>query len=129
MVKITKKEREELEKYGLLKHKKVGFHPQDPNFVVVNKEHMGRDKTVYVAEEPYIMAFLQKYDGLNLQKIRPDQLKILQEAGLIKDNDIQLPHTYNPRALVYLDDYGQYRMKKVTDLMLMLVIWKKPDRR
>ena len=124
MVLISREERKELEKFGLLKYKRVGFHPQDPNFVVVNKEHVGRDKTIYVAEEYDIMAFLQKYDGLNLQKIRKEQVQELKDMGLIKDENIQEPHTYKKGAFIYLDDFGQYRMKKITDLMIALGIWK-----
>lgn len=128
MIKISKEERNNLEKYGLLKHKRVGFHPQDPNFVVVNKEHVGRDKTTYVAEEPNIMVFLERYDGLNLQKIRKDQLDSLFEMGLVTESDIQQPHTFNPKAFVYLDSTGQYRMKKITNLMIALGIWHSNSR-
>lgn len=128
MVKISKEERNGLEKYGLLKHKRIGFHAQDPNFVVVNKEHVGRDKTIYVAEEYNIMVFLERYDGLNLQKIRQDQLDSLFEMGLVSEEDIQKPKTFNPKAFIYLDSTGQYRMKKITNLMIALGIWRSNGR-
>ena len=58
MIKISKNERNNLKRVGLLKERKIGFNRQDANYTVANREHVGRDKTIYVTEEPEIMLFL-----------------------------------------------------------------------
>lgn len=124
MILISKFEREQLESVGLLKHKKTGRFPQDPNFQVVNKQHCSRDKSVYVAEEPEVLAFLGKWDMLNLQKISYSQKKQLVEGGFLNDNNSQKYGTYVPNAIAYEDKDGQWRIKKVSKLLLFLGIWK-----
>lgn len=124
MILITKDQRAALDKVGLLKYKKIGINAQDQNFVVVNKEHMSRDKCYYVVESPEVMLFLGHYENLNLQKIRNDQLKTLQDKKMLHDGNMQKWGTYVPNALAFEDAYGQWRIKKVTNLMLALGIWK-----
>ena len=124
MILVNKRERQALDEVGLLKYKRVGRRAQDQNFQVVNREHCGRDKSVYVAEEPEIMAFLGRYDNLNLQKINENQYKQLVTGGLLSDSNSQKWGTYVPNAIAYEDREGQWRIKKVTKLMLFLGIWK-----
>lgn len=124
MILITKDQRAALDKVGLLKYKRTGINAQDQNFVVVNKEHMSRDKGYYVVESPEVMLFLGYYENLNLQKIRNDQLKTLQDKKMLHDGNMQKWGTYVPNALAFEDAYGQWRIKKVTNLMLALNIWK-----
>jgi hypothetical protein len=124
MILITKDQRAALDKVGLLQYKRVGINAQDQNFVVVNKEHMSRDKSYYVVESPEVMLFLGRYENLNLQKIRNDQLKTLQENKMLHDGNMQKWGTYVPNALAFEDEEGQWRIKKVTNLMLALNIWK-----
>lgn len=127
MLRISKTQRNELERVGLIKYKRTGFHPQDPNLVITNREHVGKNaKTYYIVEEPEILIYLQRYDELNtpLQKIRPDQVNALLETGVINEDMIQKPKEYKPKAVVFLDDEGQYRCKKVTAIMVALGYWK-----
>lgn len=124
MIQISRLQRKKLDEVGLINYKKVGLHPQDPNLVVVNKEHLSRDKTYYVVETKEILLFLQMYDGLDLQRIRPDQLQILLDANLVNEEKIQRPGEYKPGATVFQDDGGQYRCKKITNYMLALGLWK-----
>lgn len=124
MILISKKERQSLDRVGLLKYKRIGHNSQDQNFQVVNREHCGRDKSIYVTEEPEIMAFLGRYDNLNLQKINENQYNQLVTGGLISADNSQKWGTYVPNAIAYEDKDGQWRIKKVTKLMLFLGIWK-----
>ena len=124
MILITKYERAALDKVGLLKYKKTGINAQDQNFVVVNKEHMSRDKSYYVVESPEVMLFLGHYENLNLQKVRKDQLKTLQDKKMLHDGNMQKWGTYVPNAIAFEDAYGQWRIKRITNLMLTLNIWK-----
>ena len=124
MILITKDERAALDKVGLLKYKKTGINAQDQNFVVVNKEHMSRDKSYYVVESPEVMLFLGHYENLNLQKVRKDQLKTLQDKKMLHEGNMQKWGTYVPNAIAFEDAYGQWRIKKITNLMLALNIWK-----
>lgn len=124
MILITKYEREALDKVGLLKYKRTGINAQDQNFVVVNKEHASRDKGYYVVESPEIMLFLGHYENLNLQRIRNDQLKALQDKKMLHDENMQKWGTYVPNALAFEDAYGQWRIKKVTNMMTFLGIWR-----
>lgn len=127
MIRISKSMRNELEQVGLIKYKKKGYNAQDPNLVITNREHVGKNaKTYYVVEEPEIFIYLQRYDELNipLQKIRPDQVNTLLETGVITDDMIQRPKEYKPKAVVFMDDEGQYRCKKVTGIMVALGYWK-----
>jgi hypothetical protein len=124
MVLISKEERKALDKVGLLRYKKVGFNGQDQNFQVVNREHLSRDKSIYVVEEPEIMAFLGRYDNLNLQKINVLQLKSLREGGFVNDSNSQYWGTYNPNAVAYEDREGNWRIKKTSKMMLFLGLWK-----
>lgn len=57
MIRISRSDKDRLEKANLLKHRDKRKN-QDPNYYVANREHMGRDKTYYVVEEPKIMVFL-----------------------------------------------------------------------
>ena len=124
MILITKSERKALDSVGLLKYKKTGFNPQDQNFQVVNREHCCRDKSIYVTEEPEIMAFLGRYENLNLQRVNDGQVKQLVSGGFLNDNNMQKWGTYVPNAIAFEDREGQWRIKKVTKLMLFLGIWK-----
>lgn len=124
MILITKDERAALDNVGLLKYKKTGINAQDQNFVVVNKEHMSRDKSYYVVESPEVMLFLGHYENLNLQKVRKDQLKTLQDKKMLHDGNMQKWGTYVPNAIAFEDAYGQWRIKRITSLMLSLGIWK-----
>ena len=124
MILITKDERAALDNVGLLKYKKTGINAQDQNFVVVNKEHMSRDKSYYVVESPEVMLFLGHYENLNLQKVRKDQLKTLQDKKMLHEGNMQKWGTYVPNAIAFEDAYGQWRIKRITNLMLALNIWK-----
>lgn len=124
MILITKSERQALDNVGLLKYKRTGYNPQDQNFQVVNREHCGRDKSIYVTEEPEIMAFLGRYENLNLQRVNDGQVKQLVSGGFLNDNNMQKWGTYVPNAIAFEDRDGQWRIKKVTKLMLFLGIWK-----
>ena len=124
MILITKNERKALDEVGLLRYKRTGFNPQDQNFQVVNREHVGRDKSIYVTEEPEIMAFLGRYENLNLQKINESQVNQLVSANMLNDNNMQKWGTYVPNAIAFEDRGGQLRVKKITKIMLYLQIWK-----
>lgn len=60
MIKITKSQKEALEKAGLIRYRKVkeGIEIESPNIYVANREHMSRSKTYYIVEETKIMKFL-----------------------------------------------------------------------
>ena len=124
MILITKNERKALDEVGLLKYKKIGYNRQDQNFQVVNREHVGRDKSIYVTEEPEIMAFLGRYENLNLQRINNGQVKQLISSGYLTENNMQKWGTYVPNAIAFEDRDGQWRCKKITKIMLYLGIWK-----
>lgn len=124
MILISKEERKALDTVGLLKYKKTGFNPQDQNFQIVNREHCSRDKSIYVTEEPEIMAFLGKYKNLNLQKISDSQLNQLVNASILKENNMQKWGYYVPNAIAFEDSEGQWRIKKITKIMLFLGFWK-----
>ena len=125
MILISKRERDVLEKAGLLQYKRKlkngGF--QDANFVVTNKQHKGRTKQTYITELPEILAFLGKYDAMNLQEITSDQLSVLKQ-DLVTEANIQNWGEYKPNATVFIDNKGVIRMKKVTPYMKKLGYWK-----
>lgn len=125
MFAISRQERAQLEAVGLLKHRRTGAFRQDANFTVTNREHCGRDKTTYVAEEPEICLFLGKYDLLAnpLQRLSPTQFKILTEKGYFNDKNIQHWGQYVPNAIAFEDSFGNWRCKKVTKIMIELGIW------
>lgn len=123
MIKVSKYERKELERVGLLKDRRVGLNPQDANYTVTNREHVGRDKTIYVAEEPEIMLFLGKYDDLNLQRISVNQYNKLVEKKILNDTNTQRWGEYKVNAICFQDSYGVYRCKKISKIMLELGIW------
>lgn len=60
MIKVSRTEIENLRKAGLLKEKisHKGIVKQEANYVVANREHIGRDKSYYVAEEYKILRYL-----------------------------------------------------------------------
>ena len=124
MIAVSKMERKKLEEVGLLRSKRTGLDPQEANYVIANKFHKSRTKKCYVTEEPDILLFLQKYDKLNLQKVKPYQIKKLKDMGLLTDNQIQLPGEYKPGALAFQDNEGQWRIRKNASLMTALQIWK-----
>lgn len=129
MIAISNPQRKELEAVGLLRHRETRSNPpQDPNFVVVNKEHRGKNKKTYVVEEFDVLVFLEKYDHpllmKSLQKIRRDQLQTLKDKGLVSEKNIQNSGEYNPGASVFISENGQIRCKKATNYMLALGIWK-----
>lgn len=123
MIKVSKYERKELERVGLLKDRRVGLNPQDANYTVTNREHVGRDKTIYVAEEPEIMLFLGKYDELNLQRISTAQYKKLTDKKILTNENTQFWGEYKVNAICFQDSYGVYRCKKISKIMLELGIW------
>lgn len=124
MIKVNKAERNALESVGLLRSRKVGYNACDANYTVVNREHLGRSKKTYVTEEPEIMLFLGKYDGMNLQMINESQLKKLQEKGMLNEQNMQRWMQYVPNAIAFQDAFGQWRIKKVTKIMIELGLWK-----
>lgn len=127
MIRITKQERQALEKVGLVRYRKqYGYKIiQDSNLVVTNREHIGKNsKTYYIVEEPVVMRFLGYYDGLNMQKINESQYQLLLEKGLLNENKIQHWGEYKPGAICFENQYGERRIMKVTQLMLALNLWK-----
>jgi len=127
MIRITKRERDELKRVGLLKEKLQPSrkHPsQDANFVVVNLSHSGRSKHTYITETTDVLIFLGKWDAVNcLQKIRPEQLNELKQKGAITEEQIQKPHEYKPDAVAFIGNDGQARIYKTASLMKAIGIW------
>lgn len=123
MIKISKSERDNLKRVGLLKDRRIGMNGQDANYTVANREHVGRDKTIYVTEEPEIMLFLGHYENLNLQKINAKQYKQLVDKGILNSNNTQYWGTFVPNAVAFEDATGGWRCKKVTKIMLELGLW------
>lgn len=128
MVRISKYEREQLDKFGLIKYRRTGMNPQDATIQVTNKEHVSRDKTYYVTEEPQIMKFLGKFENLNMQKINKTQLKSLMDANMATKDNIQNAGEYKPEAFIYVKENGIILMDKVRKCMLFLGIWKQNNR-
>lgn len=127
MIRITKQEREALDSVGLIRYRRqYGKNIlQDSNLVVTNREHIGKNsKTYYVVEEPAVMKFLGHYEGLNLQRINPEQYRTLEEKGLLDESKVQHWGQYNPQAICYEDQFGERRIIKITQLMLALGLWK-----
>ena len=125
MIRVSKTIRQELEEVGLIRYRKEGVRASDANLVVANREHVGKNaKSYYVVEEPEILLFLQRYETLNLQKLRPDQVQMLKEKGIINEENIQYPREYKPSAIAFVDDRGQYRCKRIASIMLALGYWK-----
>ncbi len=129
MVKITKTEREALERVGLLRHKRTGYNACDPSFYVANKEHTGRNKHTYIVESPEVMKFLGRYEDQNLQRINEKQYESLCEAGLITEENTQYWGKYNPKAICYQNQFGEFRIAKITSLMMHLGLWKDNKRK
>lgn len=123
MIKISKSERDNLKRVGLLKDRRIGMNGQDANYTVANREHVGRDKTIYVTEEPEIMLFLGHYENMNLQKINAKQYKQLVDKGILNGNNTQYWGTFVPNAVAFEDATGGWRCKKVTKIMLELGLW------
>lgn len=127
MIRITKQERDLLDKVGLIRYRRQFGNKilQDSNLVITNREHIGKNsKTYYIVEEPAIMKFLGYYDGLNLQRINQNQYNLLVQKGLLSEDKIQHWGEYNPKAICYENQYGERRIMKVTQLMLALNLWK-----
>lgn len=129
MIKITNSEREALENVGLLRHKRTGYNSCDPSFYVANKEHTGRNKHTYIVEDPDVMKFLGYYENQNLQKINEKQYELLVENGLINEANTQKWGKYNPKAICYENQFGEYRIAKIASLMLFLGLWKDNKRK
>lgn len=127
MIKITQTERDALDRAGLLqyRHRNKGGGMTDANFTVVNRQSNSRNKHYYVVESPEVLTFLEKYDNMNLQNIRAEQLQALIEQGCITQDNIQHYGEYKPEATVYIDREGKIRCKKITEYMLAMGIWKK----
>ena len=70
------------------------------------------------------MAFLGHYENLNLQKLNESQINQLVSANMLNDNNMQKWGTYVPNAIAFEDREGQWRVKKITKVMLFLNIWK-----
>ena len=70
MIKITKPQKEALEKAGLIRYRKVrnGVEIESPNIYVANREHLSRSKTYYVVEEAKIMKFLGYWKDTGFKK-------------------------------------------------------------
>lgn len=129
MIKISRSEKDALEAVGLLKFKrKTNYSYEDANFAIVNKTHKGKNKHYYVVELPEILLFLGRFESLNLQKIREDQLQILIQNNLITENNIQHAGEYKPEATVFIDSVGQIRCKKITEYMIAMNIWRKNNK-
>lgn len=127
MIRITKQERDALEKVGLIRFRKQYGNKivQDSNLVITNKDHVGKNsKTYYIVEEPTLMKFLGYYDGLNLQRINDSQFELLVEKGLLTEDKIQHWGEYKSNAVCYENQFGERRIVKVTQLMLALGLWK-----
>lgn len=124
MIRISKYEREQLEKNGLVKYRQVGHNPQDANIQVTNREHMSRDKTYYITEEPRIMKFLGHFEGYNMQKISDMQLKKMMAGNIITNDNVQHSGEYKTGAVVYVKNDGTILMEKVSKFMIYLGIWK-----
>ena len=106
MIRITKQEREALDSVGLIRYRRqYGKNIlQDSNLLVKNREHIGKNsKTYYVVEEPAVMKFLGHYEGLNLQRINPEQYRTLEEKGLLDESKVQHWGQHNPQAICYED--------------------------
>lgn len=129
MIKITKSEREALEKVGLLRHKKVGYNACDPSFYVANKEHTGRNKHTYIVEDSDVMKFLGYYERQNLQRINEKQYKNLLDNNYINEDNIQRWGQYNPKAICYENQFGEYRVAKIASIMMFLGLWKDNKRK
>lgn len=129
MIKVSKYEREELERVGLLRHRKVGHNSHDANFTVVNREHNGRSKKTYVEEDPEIMLFLGKYQGMNLQRVTYKQFKELLSKKLVSRDKLQNWGAYVPNAEAFEDSYGVWRVRKLPAIMMELGIWSENKNR
>lgn len=127
MIKINKDERIALEVAGLIKYRKVnnrGNVTQDANLVVCNREHIGKNsKTYYVVESFEVLAFLGKYDKINVQKITQAQFNSLKDKGYVTNDNVQTWRSYVPNALVYQDWNGQYYVRKIAKILLDAGIW------
>lgn len=127
LIKISKNERNLLQDAGLIKERKVnknGLITQDANLVVCNKEHVGKNsKTYYVVESFDILAFLGKYDMINVQKITDDQLASLMDKGYVNNSNIQTWGNFVKGAIVFQDYKGQYYVKKISKMLLDVGIW------
>ena len=112
-----------LEANGLIRYRKArgNYIIQDSNLVVTNKEHVGKNvKTYYVVEESNIMGFLGHYENMDLQLITQEQYDKLVQTGALKENKIQQWGTFVPRALCFINQFGEYRIRKVPHLMIPL---------
>lgn len=127
MIKISKLEKEALDKAGLLQYRRRTRNggQEDANFTVVNKFHPGRCKTYYVAELPEIMSFLGHFEDINLQPIRQNQLQILIDNNIVTDKNIQHVREFKPEATVFIKENGKIYCKKITEYMITMGIWKK----
>lgn len=128
MIRINKAERAALEAAGAIQYKlqRSRKHPaQDANFVTVNRQKSGRYKHVYIIETPENLAFLGRWDLLpNLQKINEQQVKIILDNHLLTEDQIQRPGEYKVGAVMFIARNGVARIKKVTELMKAVGIWK-----
>lgn len=129
MIPVSKQERKDLERVGLLRYRKTGHNPQDQNFTVTNRNGRSAAKTIYVTESYGILAFLGRWEALNLMLIWPNQLQRLKDQGVIKENQVQEWGTYNPRALAFIDRDGQCRVKKTYEIRQALGKTKKSEQR
>jgi len=124
MLLINKQQKKALDQVGLLKYKRTGGIQQDQNFMVTNRTGKSNRKSYYVMEDFDVLAFLEVYDSLNLQKISASQFNKLREQKLLNDYNVQHHGEYVPRAVCFIDGSGQCRIKKDPKLMIALGIWK-----
>lgn len=90
---------------------------------------MSKSKKTYVTEEPEIMLFLGKYQGMNLQRLNYKQFKQLLSKKLIARDRIQNWGTYVPGAIAFEDSFGTWRVKKIPKIMFELGIWSENKNR
>lgn len=125
MLLITRDEKNMLDKFGLLKHKRTGLNYQDANFQVANREHPSRAKTYYVVESLDILTTLGKFEKCeNLVKITKEQLNQLESAKLINKDEIQHDGEYVYKAAAFISKDGEVYIHKVAKFLLFLGIWK-----
>ena len=126
MIRVSKLERDALDKVGLIQYRKVrnGHIINDSTLKVCNREHVGKNcKTYYVVASFEVLAFLGRMEGLNLQRISPYQLNTLEKAGYVNDKNKQTWGTYVPEALVFQDMTGQWWVRKIASMLIETGIW------
>lgn len=107
---------------GLLKPRKTGRNPEEPNFRVANKGHKSRAKTYYVVMDWTIMRALGYFKETNCQEITKEQYDKLISVGLITEEDVQTYYKFVPKAKAYAWIDGTYWIIKDYKLLNFLGI-------